>query len=579
MAEHFRLNELLLNLYTPQVEIHKQRELCRVKRENGLYGGYRRDILKENLTEREEQLLICETCKGIMREARILSSGEQVCSCCNRHPKKSRKVASREIMKMISSLKGSCPLMSRGCDWIGTLNDCEDHLETCGYVYGQCLGCEEVIQRKKLKVHEIEDCPQRIVECEHCRKDFKSCRLPKHLDECPEVEVHQQRNLCRVERMNGLYGGYKKDILRENLTEREKLLLICEICKGIMKEASISSKGVQVCSSCEVRSFFSSSKQAPNLSLRKMISSLKCCCPLINRGCDWLGTLNDCENHLATCGYVKDKCKLGCREVLQRNKLKVHEIEDCPQRKVECEHCHNKFKFCELTTHLDECPKMEVSCKLKCGKKLCRENMAQHLEQECGLVVETCKLGCGVELTRDELKIHVTDTCVQRIIPCKHCGEDFKYCDMTNHLDVCPRMKVSCELGCDIMICREDMTQHIEVDCVEKEIECPFVKYKCEVGLIKRKYLSQHLKEKETKHLGLKLTETELKLTETELKLTTMKLKLTGEGTIINDLRLTVEKRSRRIQEQSQDIYDIKTLVCLFVCLFVWLFVLFIICK
>ena len=60
---------------------------------------------------------------------------------------------------------------------------------------------------------------------------------------------------------------------------------------------------------------------------------------------------------------------------------------------------------------------MEVSCELKCCDKLCRENIPQHLEQECGLVVETCKLGCGVELTCDELKIHVTDTCVQRKIP------------------------------------------------------------------------------------------------------------------------------------------------------------------
>ena len=347
----------------------------------------------------------------------------------------------------------------------------------------------------------------------------------------PQVEIHRQRELCRVEKKNwrnsgfGLrfvdkYGGYKKDILRENLTEREKLLLICEICKGIMKEASISSKGEQICSCCDVRlssiffMFLSPPVQAPNVTLRNMISSLKCFCPLKYRGCDWLGTLNDCEDHLDTCGHVNDKC-LGCREVLQRKELKAHEKENCTQRIVECEHCRKNLKSCELPNHLEMCPKMEVSCLLECGKKLCRENMAQHLEQECGLLVVTCKLGCGVELTRDELKIHVTDTCVQRKIPCKHCRKYFKYCDMTNHLDVCPKMKVSCKL-CDIVMCREDMTQHLEVDCVEKKIKCPFAKYKCEVGLIKRKYLSQHLKEKRTEHLELKLNATELKLTALE---------------------------------------------------------------
>ena len=150
---------------------------------------------------------------------------------------------------------------------------------------------------------------------------------------------------------------------------------------------------------------------------------------------------------------------------------------------------------------------MEVSCELECGKKLCRENMAQQLVQECGLVVETCKLGCGVELTRDELKIHVTDTCVQREIPCEHCGEDFKYCDMTNHLDVCPKMKVSCELGCDVIMCREDTTQYLEVNCPERELECPFAKYKCEMKSIKRKDMSKHLEEKRMEHLELKVME------------------------------------------------------------------------
>ena len=258
----------------------------------------------------------------------------------------------------------------------------------------------------------------------------------------PEIEVNIQRELCRVEKKNwrnsgfgwgfgDKYGGYRKDILKENLTERDEALLICDNCKGIMREAIMSSKGERFCSCCEERErpLFKPSKQVPNVALRKMISSLKCCCPLNNRGCKWLGTLNDCEDHLLTCGYVKGQCRLECREVLQRNKLKAHEIEDCSLRKVRCEHCDKELIFRELPRHLKMCPKIEVSCKL-----------------------------------------------------------------------------------CDIVMCREDMTQHLEQDCVEKEIECPFAKYKCEVGLIKRKYLSQHLEEKETKHLGLKLTAMELKL-------------------------------------------------------------------
>ena len=301
---------------------------------------------------------------------------------------------------------------------------------------------------------------------------------------------------------NGEFLGYKRDILIENLSERD-VIFICIRCQGIKRGICTSSDGEQFCFCCKKEG-----EQAnPNLQMDSMVLSFKCSCPLSARGCGWLGALGGCQDHLDMCGYVYEVCKLRCGVVLHRNKLKVHQKGNCPQRIVKCKHCRKDFKSCTiLTNHLNECPKMEVSCEQKCGEKLCRENMAQHLEQECGMVVETCKLGCGVELTRDELKIHVTDTCVQREIPCKHCGEDFKSCDMTNHLGVCPKMKVSCELGCGLIMYREDMTQHLEVDCPEKELGCPFAKYKC-VGLFKRKNMSNHLEAKRMEHLELKLFE------------------------------------------------------------------------
>ena len=135
-----------------------------------------------------------------------------------------------------------------------------------------------------------------------------------------------------------------------------------------------------------------------------------------------------------------------------------------------------------------------------------REDVTKHLKQDCGMMEETCTLGCEMTMTRDELKIHVINTCVQRKVSCEYCWENLKFCNMSNHLDKCPKMEVSCELKCGVVMCREDVTQHVEQDCVEKEIECHFAKYKCKVTSIKRKYLSQHLKEKRTEHLELKLT-------------------------------------------------------------------------
>ena len=312
------------------------------------------------------------------------------------------------------------------------------------------------------------------------------------------------RELCLVRGKSGGNLGYKKGILIENLSERESTIFVCIRCQGLMREVCTSSGGEQFCSSCKKED----EQVHPNIQMDNMILSFKCSCPLITRGCNWLGVLGDCQNHLDTCGYVYEMCKLRCGVVLQRDELNVHEMEKCPQRIVECEHCNNEFKSCELHTHLDKCPKMEVSCELKCGKIMCREDMTQHLKQECGLMVEMCKLGCGKEMTRNELRIHMTDTCVQRLIQCKHCKGDFKFCDMSAHLDVCPKMEVSCELKCGVVMCREVMTQHLEVDCPEKAIECPYAKYKC-VGLIKRKDMSKHLEERRVEHLELKLLELE----------------------------------------------------------------------
>ena len=311
------------------------------------------------------------------------------------------------------------------------------------------------------------------------------------------------RDLCRVKKDTNKdkKGGYIVNILTENLTERDKAVLICKNCEGIMKEACLSNSGEQLCSGCEKGD--RDSKQIPNWAVRETINSLNCSCPLIERGCLWSGTLEDCENHLDTCSYVYEACKLGCGELLKREEFRIHENDNCPQRQVKCDHCDKNFKSIKLNGHLDKCPKMKVSCD-SCGKKIRREDMELHLRRVCGMVQETCKLGCGVELTRVELVIHEKENCVQRKIQCEHCYIEVKFCDNSKHLKECPEVKVLCEL-CSVEKYRKDMTQHLEDDCTEKMLDCPFVKYKC-LARIKRKDIDKHLEEKETKHLGLKLT-------------------------------------------------------------------------
>ncbi|KAI6647240.1 RING zinc finger-containing protein [Oopsacas minuta] len=123
------------------------------------------------------------------------------------------------------------------------------------------------------------------------------------------------------------------------------------------------------------------------------------------------------------------------------------------------------------------------------------------------------------------------------MIPCEYCHIDSKLVN-ARYLEECPKMPLKCELGCGTVFCRNNMAQHIEEECVEKMIECPFIKYKCEVGLIKRKELNQHLKKKRTEH--------------TELKLSAMEKILMKQSKMI-------AKQGEMMEQMSQEIESLKT--------------------
>ena len=546
-----------------EVEPDVVSDLCRVKRKEGEYGGYRKDILTENLTEKEDMLLVCEICEGIMRDGCLSSSGAQFCSCCEikepvyvyylrvHQSNPSKQTPNVNVRKMVNSLKCSCPLLERGCKWLGTLKDCEDHLDTCSYVRDQCeLGCRAVLQRNDLKVH-MDNCLHRKVGCEHCMKYFKFCDIPKHLKECPKMKLSCE--LC-VKVM------YREDMTQHLMQECDLVEETCKLGCGVKmtrKELKIHVKNTCVRRMIVCKHCFKCFKYC------EMPEHLEEC-PEVELSCEMkcgkvMRRKENMTKHLMKeCGLVVETCKLRCGVRLLRQELPFHLRDKCELRILRCDYCEKNFESRDLCAHGEKCPKMVVSCELKCSVIMCREDMEQHLKGECGLVKETCELGCGMKITRNKLKIHVKNTCVRRMIVCKHCFKCFKYCDMSQHLTECPRVKVSCELNCGIevtrggqnmhmkntctqrkipcdhcfrnfkyfdmsqhlkecpriklscelkcgvVMCREDMTQHLEEHCPEKEIACPFAKYNCKVR-IKRKGMSKHLEKKKIEHTEMKL--------------------------------------------------------------------------
>ena len=246
------------------------------------------------------------------------------------------------------------------------------------------------------------------------------------------LEPETGTELCRVKLEGGSLGGYRSEILTENLSERENSMLKCLRCEGIMKDASISSNREQLCVFCKREDEL----VTPHAEfIHNTILSLKCACPLSKRGCKWLGRLEIVENHLTTCGHVD----------------------------------------------------------------------------------ESCQLLCGVVITRDEMGRHVREECSQREEACLHCSGVHKVCEMVEHVKVCGKVFVLCELGCGTRVRRESILFHLSSECSEESVVCPYEKYRCEVVGLKRRGLKQHLEENRFLHTELRLIDLEEKFEESRL--------------------------------------------------------------
>ena len=103
----------------------------------------------------------------------------------------------------ILSLQVHCSMKERGCDWSGTLEQLDTHLDpdqdNCQYVDTKCpLNCHMTIPKNKVEQHVAQHCAKRPYVCQHC--NFKATYeevVDTHLPECKYVPL-QCPNLCGV---------------------------------------------------------------------------------------------------------------------------------------------------------------------------------------------------------------------------------------------------------------------------------------------------------------------------------------------------------------------------------------------
>ena len=156
---------------------------------------------------------ICKKCNLVARRLTITTCcGESFCQACIADSSKpclscgEKNYSAFDHVKnqrKISSLQVYCSMKERGCDWSGTLDQLDTHLDphqdNCHYVDTKCpLNCQQSVPKNKLEQHVTQECSKRPHVCQHC--NFKATYeevVDTHLPECKYVPL-QCPNRCGV---------------------------------------------------------------------------------------------------------------------------------------------------------------------------------------------------------------------------------------------------------------------------------------------------------------------------------------------------------------------------------------------
>ena len=160
--------------------------------------------------------LYCKKCTLVARKLSISTCcGESFCQSCLADTQEQGKpcpvcgekdyniVGQVKSQKRISCLQVYCSMKERGCDWSGTLEQLDTHLDpdqdNCQYVDTKCpLNCHMTTPKNKVEQHVAQHCAKRPYFCQHC--SFKATYeevVDTHLPECKYIPL-QCPNLCGV---------------------------------------------------------------------------------------------------------------------------------------------------------------------------------------------------------------------------------------------------------------------------------------------------------------------------------------------------------------------------------------------
>ena len=142
---------------------------------------------------------------------------------------------------------------------------------------------------------------------------------------------------------------------------------------------------------------------------------MKIKCDNADNGCEWISELHLLDKHLIGCDYTLLPCPNECEggdKILCKD-MERHKREECPRREYVCPHCEGSGEYIEqTTTHLEECPLMEIPCTNDgCSEHVVRHAIHKHF-MECQYQMVSCRhacIGCKIKVLRKDLKKHEGD--------------------------------------------------------------------------------------------------------------------------------------------------------------------------
>ena len=202
-----------------------------------------------------------------------------------------------------------------------------------------------------------------------------------------------------------------------------------------------------------------------------------------------VSSLNGMEKEFFVCheckGLMRNACQIGeeqtpvcemCVTEGVSSQPMMRSRKMIPQLQMKCplttRGCEWNGMICEVEEHLNVCPEFVLQC----------------------------QNSCDVILPRKELDEHLKHLCMKRIVDCEHCHLSLMYKDLSQHHDMCVKFQLPCPNKCDMIVKRKQLNTHIDADCPNTVVDCPYRKFGCEREM-KRCELEDHEKVNKIVHL------------------------------------------------------------------------------